>query len=41
MIRNLLVEGKALVNFDFLHDYSEQEAKSAFYRVANFHGWKY
>lgn len=40
MIRHLLVEGGARINFDYDVDYSEYEAKSAFMRVARDHGWK-
>jgi len=39
MLRNLLLEGGALVNLEMLHDYSEFEARAAFKRVASQHGW--
>jgi len=40
MIRNLLLEGGALVDMDNLHDYSIQEAQEAFDRVAKAHRWQ-
>jgi len=40
MIRNLLLEGQALINMDEPRDYSEHEARSAFNRVAREHGWQ-
>jgi ubiquitin-conjugating enzyme E2 Q len=41
MIRNLLLEGGALVDMDnYATDYSEQEAREAFDRVARAHGWE-
>lgn len=40
MIRNLLVEGGALIDMDNLSEYSEAEARGAFRRVAMQHGWK-
>lgn len=40
MIRNLLIQGGALIDFDNMFDYSEHEAKSAFLRVAAQHGIK-
>lgn len=40
MVRNLLMEGGALVNMDNLSDYSEEEARAAFVRVAGQHGWE-
>eukprot|EP01116_Phalansterium_solitarium_P012441 TRINITY_DN2870_c0_g1_i1.p1 TRINITY_DN2870_c0_g1~~TRINITY_DN2870_c0_g1_i1.p1 ORF type:complete len:247 (+),score=60.77 TRINITY_DN2870_c0_g1_i1:159-899(+) len=39
MIRNLLVEGHALINLGNTSDYTEQEAREAFHRVAKQHGW--
>jgi len=40
MIRNLLLDGGALVDMDNAGiDYSEQEAREAFDRVAQAHGW--
>jgi len=39
MIRNLLVEGSALIDLDNLTDYTEVEAMEAFHRVAKAHGW--
>eukprot|EP01120_Amphizonella_sp_Union-15-10_P000304 TRINITY_DN10324_c0_g1_i1.p1 TRINITY_DN10324_c0_g1~~TRINITY_DN10324_c0_g1_i1.p1 ORF type:complete len:259 (+),score=59.75 TRINITY_DN10324_c0_g1_i1:48-824(+) len=40
MIRNLLLEGSALIDMDNVHyDYTEEEARSAFDRVAKAHGW--
>jgi hypothetical protein len=39
MIRNLLLEGNALVDMDNMNSYSEEEAKIAFNRVAKAHGW--
>eukprot|EP00005_Dracoamoeba_jomungandri_P003665 CAMPEP_0174253666 /NCGR_PEP_ID=MMETSP0439-20130205/3032_1 /TAXON_ID=0 /ORGANISM="Stereomyxa ramosa, Strain Chinc5" /LENGTH=247 /DNA_ID=CAMNT_0015334815 /DNA_START=254 /DNA_END=994 /DNA_ORIENTATION=- len=39
MIRNLLVEGSALLNMDNLSEYTEQEGREAFVRVAQQHGW--
>ena len=39
-IRNILVEGGALINLDQLEPYSESEARDAFLRVAKQHGWK-
>eukprot|EP01094_Clydonella_sp_ATCC50884_P008778 TRINITY_DN1832_c0_g2_i1.p1 TRINITY_DN1832_c0_g2~~TRINITY_DN1832_c0_g2_i1.p1 ORF type:complete len:173 (-),score=52.05 TRINITY_DN1832_c0_g2_i1:168-686(-) len=39
MVRNLLMEGGALLNMDDLSDYSEEEARAAFQRVAKQHGW--
>jgi ubiquitin-conjugating enzyme E2 Q len=40
MVRNLLLEGGALIDMDNLSDYSEWEAKDAFTRVAMAHGWQ-
>jgi len=40
MIRNLLLEGSALINMDNLTEYSEVEALEAFNRVATAHGWQ-
>jgi len=41
MIRNLLLEGGALVDMDSAGvEYSEEEARAAFQRVAEAHGWK-
>jgi len=41
MIRHLLVEGKAEIDFRLAkQDYTEAEAKQAFIRVAQFHGWQ-
>eukprot|EP01127_Copromyxa_protea_P016759 TRINITY_DN5040_c0_g1_i1.p1 TRINITY_DN5040_c0_g1~~TRINITY_DN5040_c0_g1_i1.p1 ORF type:complete len:239 (-),score=23.78 TRINITY_DN5040_c0_g1_i1:159-875(-) len=42
MIRNLLLEGSALINMDkaFL-DYTEAEAREAFVRTCQTHGWSY
>lgn len=41
MIRNLLLEGGALVDMDNAEtDYSEAEAREAFDRVARAHGWE-
>jgi len=39
MIRNLLVEGGALISMENLTPYTETEAKQAFQRVAAAHGW--
>jgi len=39
MIRNLLLEGGALIDMDNLSEYTEQEASEAFNRVARQHGW--
>jgi len=39
MIRNLLLEGGALIDMDNLTDYTETEAIEAFNRVAKQHGW--
>lgn len=40
MLRNLLIEGGALIDMDSSsQEYSEQEARSAFVRVAQAHGW--
>eukprot|EP01114_Cavostelium_apophysatum_P006464 TRINITY_DN17791_c0_g1_i1.p1 TRINITY_DN17791_c0_g1~~TRINITY_DN17791_c0_g1_i1.p1 ORF type:complete len:228 (+),score=44.42 TRINITY_DN17791_c0_g1_i1:42-725(+) len=39
MIRNLLIEGHALVDMDNMSEYSETEAREAFDRVAKAHGW--
>jgi len=40
MIRNLLLEGSALIDMDSVkYDYTEEEARSAFDRVAKAHGW--
>lgn len=39
-IRQLLVEGGALIDMDNCHyDYTEDEAKESFVRVAQAHGW--
>jgi hypothetical protein len=40
MIRNLLLEGSALINMEDMSDYTETEARQAFARVAKQHGWK-
>jgi len=39
MIRNLLLEGSALIDMENLIDYTETEAVEAFHRVAKAHGW--
>eukprot|EP01121_Diplochlamys_sp_Union-15-3_P001690 TRINITY_DN11475_c0_g1_i1.p1 TRINITY_DN11475_c0_g1~~TRINITY_DN11475_c0_g1_i1.p1 ORF type:complete len:190 (-),score=30.38 TRINITY_DN11475_c0_g1_i1:10-579(-) len=40
MVRNLLLEGAALIDMDNVNnDYTEEEARSAFDRVAKAHGW--
>jgi len=39
MMRNLLLEGFALIDMGNLSDYTEAEAKEAFQRVAQAHGW--
>jgi len=40
MVRNLLLEGAALIDMDNAHnDYTEAEARAAFVRVAQQHGW--
>jgi len=39
MIRNLLVEGYALIDMSNLNEYTEAEAREAFNRVAMQHGW--
>jgi len=39
MMRNLLLEGGALIDMDNLSEYTEQEASEAFNRVARQHGW--
>jgi len=39
MIRNLLLEGSALIDLGNLTDYTEAEAIEAFNRVAKAHGW--
>jgi len=39
MIRNLLVEGSALIDMSNLTEYTEAEAREAFNRVAMQHGW--
>jgi len=39
MIRNLLIEGSALIDLDNLTEYTETEATEAFNRVAKAHGW--
>jgi len=39
MIRNLLMEGSALIDLENLMDYTEAEAIEAFSRVAKAHGW--
>jgi len=40
MIRNLLMEGGALIDMGDLSDYTETEAREAFQRVALAHGWE-
>jgi ubiquitin-conjugating enzyme E2 Q len=40
MLRNLLVEGHALVDTGNLSEYTPQEAAEAFVRVAGQHGWQ-
>jgi ubiquitin-conjugating enzyme E2 Q len=40
MIRNLLLEGFALIDMDNLTEYTEVEAVEAFNRVAKAHGWQ-
>eukprot|EP00026_Physarum_polycephalum_P018759 Phypoly_transcript_20469.p1 GENE.Phypoly_transcript_20469~~Phypoly_transcript_20469.p1 ORF type:complete len:178 (+),score=6.00 Phypoly_transcript_20469:123-656(+) len=41
MVRNLLLEGAALIDMDNAHnDYTEAEARGAFTRVALQHGWQ-
>jgi len=40
MIRNLIIDGGALVNEEWYEEYTEQEAKMAFIRVARLHGWE-
>lgn len=41
MLRNLLIDGGALIDMDSSEqEYSEAEARSAFIRVAEAHGWK-
>mmetsp|Transcript_12279 Transcript_12279/g.16982 ORF Transcript_12279/g.16982 Transcript_12279/m.16982 type:complete len:263 (+) Transcript_12279:111-899(+) len=40
MIRNILVEGGALIDMEHLEDYTEEEAREAFARVAKAHGWE-
>jgi len=39
MVRNLLVEGGALINMEDMTDYTHTEATEAFLRVAKAHGW--
>lgn len=39
MLRNLLVDGGALIDMDSGNEYSEEEARAAFVRVAQAHGW--
>jgi len=39
MTRNLLLEGGAIIDLSTLDPYSVEEARSAFKRVALFHGW--
>jgi len=42
MIRNLLLEGSALINMDkVLVDYTEAEAREAFIRTCQTHGWAF
>jgi len=40
MIRNLLLEGGALIDMEHMSEYSEQEGREAFVRVAQQHGWE-
>jgi len=39
MVRDLLSAGGALINMDVLEEYGEDEAREAFIRVAQQHGW--
>jgi len=39
MLRNLLIDGGALIDMESSFEYTEQEARSAFVRVAEAHGW--
>lgn len=39
-LQQLMIDGKARVDFGSVHPYSFAEAKEAFDRVANDHGWK-
>jgi len=42
MIRNLLLEGSALLDMDKAQlDYTEEEAREAFIRTCQTHGWAY
>jgi len=42
MIRNLLLEGSALLDMDRAQiDYTEEEAREAFIRTCQTHGWAY
>lgn len=39
MLRDLLVDGGALIDLDGAFEYTEEEARAAFIRVAEAHGW--